>query len=170
MALPFKLKQMMLFNDGLAYVGDVTSVTLPKLVRKLDEYRSGGMNRPAKIDMGGEALEMEFVCGGPMRDVFRQYGTPGMGGVQLRFAGSYQDDDSGEVAAIEVVVRGRHEEIDMGEAKPGEGTDFKVKSSLIYYKLTWNGVTEVEIDVLGMIEMVGGIDRMAEIRGALGIF
>lgn len=170
MGLPRKLKQLMLFNAGLTYVGDVTSVTLPKLARKLEEYRSGGMNRPAKIDMGGEALEIEFTCGGPMRDVLRQYGAVGVGDVQLRFVGSYQDDDSGEVTAIEITVRGRHEEIDMGEAKPGEGTEFKVKSSLVYYKLSWNGVTEIEIDVLGMIEMVGGVDRMAEIRASLGIF
>lgn len=56
----------------------------------------------------------------------------------------------------------------MGEWKPGEDTEFKVKSQLSYFKLTWNGVVEVEIDVLGMIEIVGGVDLMAAHRAALG--
>ena len=170
MALPRKLKNLMLFNAGLAYLGEVMSVTLPKLTRKFDEYRGGGMDSPVKIDMGGEAMDLEWVCGGPMRDVLRQYGAIGVADVQLRFAGAYQNEDTGEVDAIEIVVRGRHEEIDMGEQKPGEGSDFKVKTAVAYYKLTWNGVTEVEIDVLGMVFIVGGVDRLAEIRGALGIF
>lgn len=170
MALPNKLKNLMLFNAGLAYIGDVVSVTLPKLTRKLDEYRGGGMDSPVKIDMGGEAMDLEWTCGGPMRDVLRQYGAIGVADVQLRFAGAYQKDDTGDVASVEIVVRGRHEEIDMGEQKPGDGGDFKVKTAVAYYKLTWNGVTEVEIDVLGMTFTVGGVDRLAEIRGALGIF
>ena len=33
-------------------------------------------------------------------------------GVMLRFAGAYQRDDTGQVDAVEVVVRGRHEEIE----------------------------------------------------------
>lgn len=170
MALPRKLKNLMLFNDGLAYIGEVMSVTLPKLARKLEEYRGGGMDSPVKIDMGGEAMDLEWVCGGPMRDVLEQYGAIGVADVQLRFAGAYQADDTGEVASIEIVVRGRHEEIDMGEQKPGESSDFKVKTAIAYYKLTWNGVTAVEVDALGMVFIVGGVDRLGQIRDALGIF
>ena len=169
MGFPTKLKQMMMFNQGGAWVGETVSVTLPKLVRKLEEYRAGGMDRPVKIDMGGEALEIEATYGGPMRDVLRQHGMVGVGAVLQRFVGAYENDDTGEVTSIEVVTRGRHEEIDMGEAKPGEAGEFKVKSALSYYKLVWNGVVEIEIDVLGMVESVGGIDRMAERRQALGL-
>ena len=170
MALPRKLKNLMLFNSGLAYLGEVMSVTLPKLTRKFDEYRGGGMDSSVKIDMGGEAMDLEWTCGGPMRDVLQQFGAIGVADVQLRFAGAYQNDDTGAVDSVEVVVRGRHEEIDMGEQKPGDAGDFKVKTAVAYYKLTWNGVTEVEIDALGMVFIVGGVDRLAEIRDALGIF
>ena len=67
-------------------------------------------------------------------------------------------------------MRGRHEEIEMGEQKPGEPGEFKVKSALAYYKLVWNGRTEIEIDPLAGIEIVDGIDRSAERRAAIGIF
>jgi P2 family phage contractile tail tube protein len=169
MGLPRKLKDLMLFNAGIAYVGEVSSVTLPKLSRKLEAYRGGGMDAEVKVDLGQEAMEMEFTCGGLMLDVLRQFGVMTAAGVMLRFAGAYQRDDSGAVDKVEVIVRGRHEEIDMGEAKGGEDTEFKVKSSLAYYKLVVNGRTEIEIDPINMVLIVGGVDRLAERRAALGI-
>ncbi|MEG8027114.1 phage major tail tube protein [Sphingomonas aerolata] len=165
MAFPSKLKQTMMFNDGEAFIGETVSITPPKLVRKFEDYRAGGMSRAVKVDMGGEALEMEATYGGPMRQILRQHGMLNISGVQQRFVGSFQNDDTGAVDVVEIVTRGRHEEIDMGEWKPGEDTEFKVKSQLSYFKLTWNDVVEVEIDVLGMIEVVGGVDLMAAHRG-----
>lgn len=168
MGLPRKLKQMMLFVNGV-WVAENVAMTLPKLTRQFEEYRGGGMNRPVMIDMGGEALEAEWTCGGFVREVLRQYGAPTVNGVQLRFVASLQNDDTGEITAVEVVMRGRHQEIDRGESKPGEDTEMKVKTACAYYKESWNGRTEVEIDVLGMVERVGGIDQMAGHRAALGM-
>lgn len=169
MAFPTKLKQLIVFNEAQAFIAETVSVTPPKLTRKMEEYRGGGMNRPVKIDMGGEPLEMEATYGGPMRAVLLQYGMLGVGGVYQRFAGAFENDDTGDVDQIEIITRGRHEEIDMGEWKPGDDSEFKVKSNLSYYKLTWNGVVLIEIDVLGMVEMMGGVDRMAPHRQALGL-
>ncbi|KQN29696.1 phage major tail tube protein [Sphingomonas sp. Leaf38] len=168
MGLPRKIKDLMLYNDGGNYLGQVGSATLPKLTRKLEEWRGGGMDSGVKIDMGGEAMEMEWSLGGPVVDVLRQFADTDIAGVQLRFVGAWQKDDREDVDQIEVVIRGRHEEIDMGEAKPGEGGEFKVKTAIAYYKLTWNGVVEIEADPLNMVLIVGGIDRRAAIRNALG--
>jgi P2 family phage contractile tail tube protein len=167
MGMPRKLKDLRLYNDGLRYLGEVAAVTLPKLTRKFEEWRGGGMDAGVKVDMGGEAMEMEWSLGGPMVDVLMQFGETDVAGVQLRFVGAWQKDDDSDVDRIEIVIRGRHEEIDMGEAKPGEGGEFKVKTALAYYKLTWNGVTVIEADVLAGILIVGGIDRRAAIRSAL---
>jgi hypothetical protein len=158
---------MNLFNEGQSYLGEIAAVTLPKLTRKFEDWRGGGMDGTVKIDMGAEPMELEFTTGGPMRDVLRQYGAVGISAVFLRFSGAYQDDATGSVDTVEVTVRGRHEEIDMGEAKPGEGGEFKVKSALTYYRLDWNGVTEIEIDLLNGVFIVGGVDRSAELRAAV---
>ncbi|KQO07865.1 phage major tail tube protein [Sphingomonas sp. Leaf242] len=167
MGLPRKFKDGQLFNNGNRYLGEWASVTLPKLTRKLEDWRGGGMDSAVKIDMGGDAMEMEWSLGGPMKDVLSQYGETDIAGVQLRFAGAWQQDDTGDVDRIEVVIRGRHEEIDMGEIKPGEGGEFKVKTALSYYKLTWNGETLIEADPLNGVLIVGGVDRRAAIRNAL---
>ena len=44
----------------------------------------------------------------------------GVDGVQLRCAAAYQRDDTQEVDSVEIIVRGRHSEIDRGEAKVGD--------------------------------------------------
>ena len=169
MALPRTLKNMNLFNDGESYLGLVSEITLPKLSRKMEEYRAGGMNGPVQIDLGHEALEIEWTCSGLIRDVLNQYGHPQHNGVPLRFAGAYQRDDSAAVDAVEMVIRGRHKEIDFGTAKPGELTECKITTALSYYKLTMNGAEVIEIDLINMIEKVNGTDRLAEIRQAIGV-
>lgn len=167
MALPRKLKNMNLFNEGHSWLGEVASVTLPPLHRKLEAYRGGGMDAEVKYDMGGEALELEATYGGPMRAILRQFGHISAGGIYQRFTGFYQDDSTGAGSTIEATIRGRHSEIDAGEQKPGEAGTFKVKSALIYYRLDWDGRTEIEIDVRNFIFMVGGVDLLAAQRAAI---
>lgn len=170
MGLPRILKNMNLYNEGFAYGGEVKTVTLPKLARKMEGYRGGGMSGEVQIDMGMEAMELSASFGGPVRDVLRQWGTPTVDGVYLRFAGSYQQDDSSAVDTIEVIVRGRYSEIDPGDQEVGEPGEFGLTMAVAYYKLVWNGRTEIEIDPINMVEIVNGVDRLAEQRAALGIF
>ena len=51
MALPRKLKHMNLINEGASYMGVASSVTLPKLTRKLEAWRGAGMDGAAKVDL-----------------------------------------------------------------------------------------------------------------------
>ena len=139
MGLPRKLKNFVLFNNGIAHVGEVPEVNLPKLSRKLEDYRSGGMSGTVKLDFGMEAMEMEWTAAGYMKELFTAWGTLRHDGVLLRFAGALQADDSESVDTLEVVVRGRHSEIDPGKAKAGDNTEIKIKSAISYYKLTLNG-------------------------------
>ncbi|MDR3353228.1 MAG: phage major tail tube protein, partial [Zoogloeaceae bacterium] len=100
---------------------------------------------------------------------YRQYGIPKVDGVLLRFAGAYQKDDTAEVDAVDVVIRGRHTEIDPGNAKAGDDTELKVKSSVSYYKFTVNGEVLVERDFVNFVETINGEDRLADYRAALGL-
>lgn len=66
MAMPRKLKLMNVFLNGYSYQGVAKSVTLPKLTRKLENYRGAGMNGSAPVDLGldDDALSMEWSLGG----------------------------------------------------------------------------------------------------------
>ena len=170
MALPYKLKNFNLFGDGNTWRALIDSVTLPKLTRKVEEWRGGGMFGPVEVDLGLEKLEMSFKAGGFMLDAYRAFGAKGHNANQWRFAGAYEDDSTGDVMAVEVLVRGRVREIDPGDAKAGDDTEHTHTISASYYKLTVNGVDEIEIDLPGMVFKVnGGQDVMAMIRRAIGM-
>ncbi|WP_336769262.1 phage major tail tube protein [Pantoea endophytica] len=171
MALPRKLKHLNLFNAGDNWQGLIESVTLPKVTRKFEKYRGGGMAGAVDIDMGLDdgALDTEFTCGGVEAKLFRQMGTLTVDGVQLRFTGSIQRDDTGEVQAVELVVRGRHKELDSGEWKTGESSTTKVSGTNSYAKLTINGEVLYEIDLVNMVHIVDGTDLMEAHRNALGL-
>lgn len=169
MALPKALKNFNVFNDGQNYVGLCQKITLPTLKRKMEKYRGGGMNGEVSIDMGVDALECEHEYGGIERQLFAQWGLARADGVLLRFMGAYQDEASGAVSAAEVVMRGRHEEVTLGEAEGGSPSPMTVKSTLTYYKLTVDGQVLVEVDLVNMVEVVNGEDRLAQQRQAIGL-
>ncbi|AUH00995.1 phage major tail tube protein [Prodigiosinella confusarubida] len=172
MAMPRKLKYLNLFNDGLSYMGQVNSITLPKLTRKLENYRGGGMHGAASVDFGldDDALVLEWSMGGlPDETFWSQYALPGADAVPLRFAGSYQRDDTGDVTAVEIVMRGRHKEIDSGASKQGEETEVKISTQCTYYKLTIDGKEMIEIDTINMIERVNSEDRLEQHRRGIGL-
>ncbi|MGS0740448.1 phage major tail tube protein [Glaciimonas sp. GG7] len=169
MGLPRKLKDFNLFNDGASYMGLVPELTLPKLSRKMEEYRAGGMSGPVMVDMGNEAISLEWTAGGLIKEAIAQYAAKSHNAVQLRFAGGFQNDDTGEVSAVEVVVRGRHKEIDMGSAKSGDDTSHKFTTVCSYYKLTIDNTELIELDFMNGIEKVSGVSINDSLRKAIGL-
>ncbi len=169
MSLPRKIKNFALFVNGESYVGEVTEVTLPKLTRKTEDYRAGGMNGSIKSNQGLEALEMQWKTAGYLRSLLAQWGTTTTAGVLLRFAGALQSDDSAAISSLEVVVRGYHTEMDFGTAKAGDPTEIQITSALSYYRVSLNGEPIIEIDIPNMLEVINGVDQMADARAALGL-
>lgn len=169
MSLPSKLKNYNLFSDGASYLGIAAELTLPKITMQSEEYRGAGMLGPVDADLGLQKLTMEHKYGGLVVGVLRQLGTFRADGVLLRFNGAYQEDAGGAVTPAELVVRGRHTELDPGTAKSGEDTEWSVQSTLTYLKWTIASRVEVEIDMINCVYVVGGVDRMIEIRAALGL-
>ncbi|MEL5280824.1 phage major tail tube protein [Serratia bockelmannii] len=171
MALPRKLKHFNVFLNGTTFHGVAESVTLPKLTRKLEAWRGAGMGGAVQIDMGmdDEALTLNWTLGGYDPQPYTQMADPVIDAVMVRFAGSLQRDDTGEISAIEVVVRGRHKEIDPGDSKEGENTSLKITTECSYYKLTIDGTDIIEIDNVNLIEKVGDNDRMAQHRKNIGL-
>lgn len=170
MALPKKLKDMNLFSSGDSWQGIVQSITLPTLTRKIEEWRGGGMDGPVGIDMGMDGLmTTQWTVGGLVESIFDNFGSARIDAEILRMTGSYERDDVDEASAVEVVMRGRHTEIDMGDAQSGENTEHQVTSTLSYYKLVIDGTTKIEIDIPLQVFKVNGEDRLAGRRQRLGV-
>ncbi|UCV02310.1 phage major tail tube protein [Dechloromonas denitrificans] len=169
MALPSNLKNFNLFNDGNSLMGVAEEVALPKLSRKMEEFQGAGMPMPIDVDISNEKIELDWTCSGFVFDVVKQYGAAKANANLLRFAGAYQREDTGDVDAVEIVVRGRHKELDFGNAKVGDKTQTKIKTTCSYYKLTVNGSVLFEIDALAMVFIVDGVDMLDKQRKAIGL-
>lgn len=170
MALPKKLKNFNLFLDGESYAGRATEIGLPKLARKMEDFIAGGMAGPIEIDMGQEKLEGEITLAEFSRKVLDTYGVTSADGVTMRFRGAAVNDGTTSATdAIEIVMRGRFKDIDMGTVKNADNSEMKLSYALTYYKYVLNGEDIIEIDMLGMILMVNGVDRLEEQRNALAL-
>lgn len=169
MALPKKLKNFALFGDGESWVGEIPSVTLPKITKKTEEYRAGGMHGPVEIDLGHEKMELGIKAGGLKTQLIAMLGGQTVGANLFRFAGAYQDEATGQVSAVEVIARGRMREWNPNEAKAGDDNEHEFMVALSYYKVTVDAQELLEIDVPGMVFRVGGVDKYSAIRAAIGL-
>lgn len=172
MGMPNKMKNFLCHKgegQSAEYQGKVTEVELPKLARKLEDYRAGGMDGTVTVDLGQEKMEMKLTVGGFMVDLYRDFAKPGVNAVPLRFSGGYQRDDTCAVQSLEVFCRGRLAEIDPGKTKVGDDTEQTFSYHINYYRMTVDGRVEMEIDVINMICIVDGVDQLAEIRKAMGL-
>lgn len=170
MALPKKLKYFNVFIDGASYIGEAKSITLPKLTQKLESYRGAGMPGSVKVNLGldDDALELEYTMGGLTADIAKLLGGS-INQCNLRFAGTFQKDDSEEYSKVEVNVTGRHKEQDLGEFKQGESSQTKYSMTCVYYRLTIDGEDVIEIDIINMIYKVNGVDLLEQARQAIGL-
>lgn len=168
MGLPSKLKNMHLRNDGESYLGLCPEVSIPKLARKFEGYR-GNSDAELMIDLGGEPISFEWKAGGFIERVYGQFGATSLDAVQLVWTGAYQDDSTGLYKSVEIVVRGRHQEIDPGTGKTGDDTEESVKTACVYYKLSVDGRTLIEKDELNLVFIVNGNDILAAQRAALNL-
>lgn len=168
--MPKVLKNYNLFVDGRGYAGRVAELTPPKLTRKMEEFRAGGMAAAVDIDMGQEKMGCEFTLKEYDPDVIRLYGMVNYAGVSLRFKGALEaDDPDAAVSAVDIVVRGRISEMDFGAWKAGEAAGLKVTVSVSYFKYSVDGEELIEVDAPGMVEKVDGEDRLAAVRDAIGV-
>lgn len=167
--IPSKLRDLVAFSDGNVFLGEVASLTPPKIVRKVEEWIGGGMSAPIQLAYDIEALKAEFTIKGRSGLALAQMGITGVTGTGLRFVGAYDRDDTSQVGRTEWLMRGRHDELDPGEMKRGESGETKVVSNLAYVRCEVDGRIVLEIDAINGTCIIGGIDQRAGINEALGI-
>ena len=168
MALPKILRNFSLYVDGIGYAGRVTEATPPTLSVQTEEFRAGGMDAPAEIDMGLEALELSFTLAEYDPAVLRQFGLLDQNAVQVALRGALLDNGT-QATSIVVNGTGHFKEYDPGSFAAGEATEASFTMGLRYYRLTIGGDVIHEIDVENMVRIINGADQLASIRTAIGI-
>lgn len=166
--IPQTLVNMNLFVDGKGYAGLVSEVNLPKLKRKTEEQRLGGMDGPVKMGMGMEMMDGSFTLSGIAPDVLAFFGLADDTAFNGNFRGAYKNQ-KGEVVAVIATFRGMIEEVDPGSWKPGEKAETKFSIAPSYYKLESDGKVIYELDPANCIRIINGKDEAAAERQAIGM-
>ncbi|WP_407907419.1 phage major tail tube protein [Escherichia coli] len=169
MAIPAKLRLFTCFVNSVNNIGKVTSVTLPKLTRKTEDYQGGGMIGSVAVDLGLDsgALDATMVVGGLVQDLLLEYGGD-LDGTLIRFTGEYYK--SGESQIVDVEMRGKFTEIDGGESKQGEDTSVTYAIKNTYYKLSIDDKPIWEIDLLNFVYKRNGENIYpSRVMSALGM-
>ncbi|ASJ24326.1 phage major tail tube protein [Laribacter hongkongensis] len=169
MAMPNTLKMFNLFGDGNSFIDTCLELKLPKIAMKVEEYTGAGMLGPVALLKGLEKIEFEHTYNCAIDAIVQSFGAEKHDAALLRFMGSYSDEGSGGDRAVEITVRGRHNELDFGDAKANENGNWKVKTDCTYYKLVIDGKEWLEIDVVNKIFKVMGTDRLAQHRKNIGL-
>ena len=119
LSLPMQRNELAL---GAESAKSALELKLPKIAMKTEEYTGAGMLGPVKLLKAIEAIEIEHTYNGPIREIVADFGAEKHDASLLRFMGSYSEEGTGTDQAVEIIVRGRHNEFDQGEAK-GEHAD-----------------------------------------------
>ena len=165
--MPKILKNFNLFVDGRGYAGRAEEVSPPKLTLKTEEFRGGGMDAPAVIDLGMEKLEASFSLVEYDPEILKQFGLVPGNSVQITLRGALVDDST--TTPMVIGLRGMFTELDMGKFKAGDKATLQCSVACRYYSLEIDGQSIAEIDVDNMVRKIDGPDVLADIRSALGM-
>lgn len=166
--IPEVLTNTNLFVDGTSFAGDVPSFTPPKVTIKTEEFRGGGMAGSIDMAMGVEKLEASFVTTGMRRESLRFFGLADQTACNAVFRGAFKGQ-KGRIKPVVATVRGMLKEVDSGDWKAGEKAEIKHAMTLSYYKLEVDGRVIYEIDMVGAVLVIDGVDQLADVRAALGL-
>lgn len=160
---PSKLQAFSVFADGIGLVA-IATCTLPPLNRQTAEVRAGGMNGPVEVDMGMQAITLELAMESTEQELMKLFGAPD---ISFTIRGSHSAR-GGEIPDI-VNVRGMLKSLEDGQWKAGDDSTQSATITATYYRRTFNGVEQAEIDFINNVEVIGGVDRLAQRRANLGI-
>jgi len=166
--LPRTLRNFSLFVDGRGYAGRVSEFTPPTLTVQTEDFRAGGMDMPAQIDMGMEALELSFQLAEYDPDVLKLFGLHDQNAVRITARGALQRNGEGAVPIV-VNATGHIKEFDGGNFEAGAITEAAFTMGLRYYRLELNAEVLHEIDVENMRRVINGVDQLASQRAGIGI-
>lgn len=167
--LPRILKNFNAFVNGKGLAGIIDELELPEVSIKTDDFRAGGMDAEAEIDMGTEKMEAKFKLADPDPDVLSLVGLTRGNSTRLVAKGSYVRDSDGARVQVVAELAGRLKKGGVGQWKAGDKAEGEYEMSVNYYKLTVGGREIHEIDVENMIRRIGGVDQLAGIRADIGM-
>lgn len=164
--LPRKLQNFGVFVDGRSQIGRCTEATLPTLSLDTEEYKAGGMDAPVDLEKGMAKLDAQWTMAEYNPETIKLFGLFSAGTVVV-FRGALQRQGE-EAVPFEVRMTGGIKEINRDPLST-DGSKMMLSANIQTYVEIIDGETVVDIDILNMKRIIGGVDQLASQRAALGI-
>ncbi len=166
--LDYVLQAFTSYVDGFGKAGSGEECSIPKLKKKVEDFRGGGMLAARKVALGYEAMEHDVSLSAFDPQVLSKGGLY-LGNKSFSYSvrGYLDGDGNAEHTAI-CQMRGEVIELDPGAWQPGKKAVLKYKCALAAVKLTIDSAVVWDIDIENGVYAVGGSDPYARVRAALG--
>lgn len=165
--LDYILQQFIVSIDGYGKAGTGEQCTLPKISKKTEEYRGGGMIAPRQHTLGYQKFEFECSLTSVDPQVIGQSGLFVSKAVSFSVMG-YLDGDNNASHTAYVYMRGEVIENDFGQWEAGKKTTLKIKVALDACSMTIDGTEIFDIDIMNGVNDFGGTDVASLVSAAIG--
>jgi len=163
------LRNMNAFVDGYSTHLEIEELTPPKLMDQSETTKAGGLIAEYDVSLGLQKLEASLKLNSLQKEAMKLVGlAPGVH-KRITFRGHAVSEIDGSTGDHVIVLEGRLQ-FDPGNwvAQSAAKTDYKL-ASVLFYKHTINGDVVYHIDLKNMVQIVNGIDQMADTRSSLGL-
>ena len=151
------------------YGGKIEEFHPPGLEILTAPHHAGAMDAPILLDMGMESPTGRIVVNGYYGQLFEQFGLANANKVIWQVKGGLEDFHGG-VKNITWDMSGSVINMPMGRIRGrGEVPKTMLEIACTYYKISIDGTSHIEIDILNYIRRIGSVDRLAALRAAIGL-
>lgn len=164
--LDYILQQFVVSIDGFGKAGSGEKCMLPKIKKKMESYRGGGMIAPRRHALGYDEFTFECDLTAVDPQVIKQSGMLTAKSVTFSVK-AFLDGDQNATHSLYMYMRGEVEENDFGSWEAGKKTTMKVKVALTALNLTIDGASIFDLDIEAGTNSFGGTDIAALIAAAI---
>ncbi len=168
MRFPSVINNFRMYKKGTVLVGVAEQVTLPQIVTKTATINGAGFLGDFDESVLGQTdnITMEISFRTLSDDVFKLVDPSE--GIELTLRGAIQVTDletcATDVVQLRIVVRGKSNDITLGDVKIASQMGSKIKLNLNYIKIEVDGKEKMEIDKFNSIFSVDGVDLLKKVR------
>lgn len=165
--IPQVFTNMNVYNAGARMIGVESEITLPNLEAMTETLSGAGIAGEFDVSLDGHfgAMQMEIPFRVAHEDAY-ELAAPGSKTLMLRSAVQVLNQSKGinTLEGVKITIGGNPKGIDLGKIAIGKPGESKVTLEVLYLKVEINGEVKIELDKLGMIYIVNGVDYLAKQR------
>jgi uncharacterized protein len=168
MSLPNILRNCSVHINSSPKIGEVEELKLPVFEIQTEEFRGGGMDAGADLDLGMKKMDANFKMFSTDSEVISNFGLAPGNLVTFDFYGHLASEQSGRTTRVWCNMFVMITKIDFGTWQPGKKNALEVHGNVRLLKMQHGPNELAYIDVLNGIRVIDGVDLTAQMRRNLG--